>query len=41
MVDKEGFVRGYYEGTNLYDIEKVLPQDIRALLTLEYRKDFD
>ena len=40
LVDKDGMVRKYYEGTNDYDIEKELFSDLRALLTLEYKEDF-
>ncbi|MEM6262400.1 MAG: SCO family protein [Bacteroidota bacterium] len=37
LVDAEGKVRKYYDGTNLFQIEKKLSEDLRALLTLEYR----
>ena len=40
LVDKEGMVRKYYEGTNDFAIEKQLFEDLRALLTLEYKEDF-
>jgi protein SCO1/2 len=40
LVDKEGRVRKYYEGTNDFGIEKQLFEDLRALLTLEYKEDF-
>lgn len=40
LVDKEGNVRKYYEGTNDFAIEKQLFEDLRALLTLEYKEDF-
>ncbi len=40
LVDKEGKVRKYYEGTNDFSIEKQLFEDLRALLTLEYKEDF-
>jgi protein SCO1/2 len=40
LVDKEGKVRRYYEGTNDFAIEKQLFEDLRALLTIEYEEDF-
>lgn len=40
LVDKDGMVRKYYEGTNDFGIEKQLFEDLRALLTLEYKEDF-
>lgn len=40
MTDKEGRVRKYYIGTKSYDVEKLLPDDLRALLQLEYKSDF-
>lgn len=40
LVDKEGKVRKYYDGVYLYDMVRVLAEDLRALLTIEYKSDF-
>lgn len=40
LVDKEGRVRKYYDGSSMYDVEKILSEDLWTLLALEYRADF-
>ena len=40
LVDKKGRVRKYYIATKMFDMEKVLLDDIRALYKLEYEGEF-
>ncbi|MFK7973053.1 MAG: hypothetical protein AB8F95_21965 [Bacteroidia bacterium] len=40
LVDKTGRVRKYYIGTKMFDMEKVLLDDLRAMYALEYRDEF-
>lgn len=40
LVDKKGRVRKYYIATKMFDMEKVLLDDIRALYKLEYEDEF-
>ena len=40
LIDKSGKVRKYYDGIYLYDMVRVLAEDLRALLTIEYKDDF-
>jgi protein SCO1/2 len=40
LIDKKGRVRKYYIATKMFDMEKVLLDDIRALYKLEYEREF-
>lgn len=40
LVDKKGRVRKYYIGTKMFEMEKVMLDDLRAMYSLEYRDEF-